>query len=64
MFGALSAQYVSDTYGRRKTFLVAATGFIFGVVITGIAQTYSVLMLGRMLVGLGVGVGLAVSMEA
>jgi sugar porter (SP) family MFS transporter len=60
MFGALSAQYVSDTYGRRKTFLVAATGFIFGVVITGIAQTYSVLMLGRMLVGLGVGVGLAI----
>jgi MFS family permease len=60
VFGALSAQYVSDTYGRRKTFLVAATGFIFGVVITGIAQTYSVLMLGRMLVGLGVGVGLAI----
>ena len=61
MFGAFAAQYSTDTYGRRKTFIVAAVGFIIGVLVMTFSNSYKVLMLGRVFVGLGVGVGLAVS---
>jgi predicted MFS family arabinose efflux permease len=61
VFGAFSAQYFTDTYGRRKTFIVAAVGFIIGTVVMAFSNTYGLLMFGRMFVGLGVGVGLAVS---
>ena len=61
MFGAFAAQFVSDKYGRRKTFLIAAILFIFGVLVMAVSNVYAALMFGRMLVGWGVGVGLAVS---
>lgn len=61
MFGALAAQYFTDTYGRKKTFIVAAVGFIMGIFIMAFSNTYEILMFGRLFVGLGVGVGLAVS---
>jgi predicted MFS family arabinose efflux permease len=61
VFGAFAAQYATDTYGRRKTFIVAAVGFIIGVVVMALSNSYTLLMLGRAFVGLGVGVGLAVS---
>jgi predicted MFS family arabinose efflux permease len=61
VFGAFAAQYSTDTYGRRKTFIVAAVGFIIGVVVMALSNSYTLLMLGRAFVGLGVGVGLAVS---
>ena len=61
VFGALGAQFFSDTYGRRRTFVVAAVGFIVGVVIMAVSQSYGLLLFGRAFVGLGVGVGLAVS---
>jgi MFS family permease len=60
VFGALIAQYVTVKYGRRKTFLSSAIIFIIGVVLMSISGTYSLLMFGRFLVGIGVGVGLAV----
>lgn len=60
MVGAIYAQYYTDKYGRRRTFLVAALYFILGVTITALAPYYAVLLLGRMFVGLGVGVGLAI----
>ena len=60
MFGAFGAQYVSDRWGRRMTFVVAAIGFIVGILITIMAQGYTGLMIGRMFVGLGVGVGFAI----
>jgi predicted MFS family arabinose efflux permease len=61
VFGAFAAQYSTDTYGRRKTFIVAAVGFIIGVVVMALSNSYTLLMVGRAFVGLGVGVGLAVS---
>jgi MFS family permease len=61
VFGALAAQYFTDNYGRRKTFIVAAVGFIIGTVVMALSNSYALLMFGRMFVGLGVGVGLAVS---
>lgn len=61
MVGAITSNYVSDKYGRRRTFLVAAMGFILGIVIEAVAPTFSIVMFGRMFVGLGVGVGMAAS---
>jgi MFS family permease len=60
MFGALLAQHISDTHGRRRTFVMAALGFILGVAIMSMAPSYEILMFGRFFVGMGVGVGLAI----
>lgn len=60
VFGAFAAQYVTNVYGRRKTFILAAVGFITGVLFMSFSQVYATLMFGRSLVGLGVGVGLAI----
>jgi MFS family permease len=58
--GAIAASAISDRYGRRRGFIVAAIGFIIGVLLMAFAQTYSFLMFGRVFVGLGVGFGLAI----
>jgi len=60
MFGALFAQVFTDGYGRRSTFLVAAVGFIIGILIMISTNAYGVLLFGRVFIGLGVGIGLAV----
>lgn len=60
MFGALISYWFSDRYGRRTTFLIASFGFLNGLVIMALAQTYEQIFAGRMLVGLGVGVGFAI----
>ncbi|KAI2500116.1 major facilitator superfamily-like protein [Fragilaria crotonensis] len=60
MFGALLAQHISDTYGRRRTFIMAALGYILGVAIMSMAPSYEILMFGRFFVGMGVGIGLAI----
>jgi predicted MFS family arabinose efflux permease len=62
MFGALGAHWICDRYGRRLSFIVAAVGFIIGIVIMACAWSFPVLMFGRVFVGLGVGFGLAVRM--
>jgi MFS family permease len=58
--GAIFASTISDRYGRKGAFLVAAIGFIFGVLIQSFANSYVALMIGRVFVGLGVGFGLAI----
>mmetsp|Transcript_10152 Transcript_10152/g.12920 ORF Transcript_10152/g.12920 Transcript_10152/m.12920 type:complete len:515 (+) Transcript_10152:142-1686(+) len=60
MVGSLASGYISDAYGRRGTFKVAAVGFVVGVLTMATAQSFAVLMLGRVLVGIGVGFGLAI----
>lgn len=60
IFGALGAHYISDKLGRRLTFAVAAFGFISGILISVISSSYSLLLVGRALIGLGEGVGLAI----
>ena len=60
MFGALFAQYFSDGYGRRFTFIAAAVGFILGIFVMVVSNSYQILLVGRAFVGLGLGVGLAV----
>jgi Sugar (and other) transporter len=61
IFGALSSHFVSDRFGRRTTFVVAAVAFIVGLLFQSCAPNYTLLLIGRALVGLGCGVGLAVS---
>lgn len=58
--GAIAASWISDRYGRRRGFIVAAIGFIFGVIMQTFAQSFEFLMFGRVFVGLGVGFGLAI----
>ena len=67
MGGAALAQSISDRYGRKRTFAVAALGFIAGILImVAVPESFNqnsslgVLLLGRGLVGLAVGVGLAI----
>ena len=47
IFGSLGSFWISDCYGRRKSFQVAAMLFIVGCSIMAAAQSYAVLMLGR-----------------
>lgn len=54
------AHFFTDGYGRRHTFVVAAVGFIVGLVTMTLSNSYTFLLLGRVFVGLGVGIGLAV----
>lgn len=60
VFGALGAHFVTDRFGRRRTFIMAAVGFIIGVLIESFGNSYSLLLFGRFFVGLGVGIGLAI----
>ena len=62
MFGALMSNWFSDRFGRRTTFLIASFGFLNGLIIMAFAETYEHIFAGRMMVGLGVGVGFAVRM--
>ena len=58
--GAFLASLLADQLGRRKSFAVASVGFIIGVLCMASAQSFTVLMLGRVVVGLGCGFGFAV----
>jgi MFS family permease len=60
IFGSLFAHWICDKYGRRSSFVVAAVSFIVGLIIMAIANSFEILMLGRIFVGLGVGFGLAI----
>jgi len=60
MVGAFFASTISDKFGRRRSFIVAAVGFVIGVLIMATAPNYGMLMFGRVFVGLGVGFGLAI----
>lgn len=59
MVGALCSHYISDKYGRRRAFALAAIDFIIGVSIMSLSQDFHTLMIGRLFVGLGIGFGLA-----
>ena len=54
--GSLFSGYVSDKIGRKKVILFADFTFTLGAVMMAVAQQIWVLMVGRVIVGIGVGV--------
>ncbi|GLT57435.1 hypothetical protein SLA2020_304070 [Shorea laevis] len=56
MIGAAAGGWMNDTYGRKKATLLADVVFTVGAVVMASAPDPYVLILGRFLVGLGVGV--------
>lgn len=54
--GAAMVGYLSDRAGRRQVILGAGLLFIAGAAISAIAQTVAVLVIGRFLVGLAIGI--------
>lgn len=55
-FGALFSGFVSDKIGRKKVIIIADVLFTAGAAVMATAPTIGVLMLGRLLIGLGVGI--------
>ncbi|CAN0282964.1 unnamed protein product, partial [Ectocarpus fasciculatus] len=59
--GALIAGSVSDTLGRKRSIAAACLVFITGSIIKIAAQSFGVLLLGRIVTGIGVGCGFVVA---
>ncbi|KAJ7564028.1 hypothetical protein O6H91_03G134300 [Diphasiastrum complanatum] len=53
--GGLISGFLADAIGRRKTMLVAAAIVLFGCGIMGLSYSYPLLLLGRILTGIGIG---------
>ena len=54
--GAAAAGDLADRFGRRPIILVTALIFVLGSLVSAFATSLTVLLLGRLLVGLGIGV--------
>lgn len=53
--GALTGGVLSDQYGRKPLIFLADILFMAGALILGFAQSVGILVLGRIIVGMGVG---------
>lgn len=58
--GALTVGRIADHFGRRRTFSLAAIFFFVGAVLVSSAQDFWMILIGRVVVGLGVGTGLSI----
>lgn len=56
LIGSLLGGYLADRYGRRRAVLIAGLLFIVGALLQALAPDVSLLVLGRLVVGFGVGV--------
>ncbi len=56
LFGSLAGGWVADRLGRKKALLFAAALFIAGAAVEAFAPTVAILVVGRLVVGFGVGV--------
>jgi SP family galactose:H+ symporter-like MFS transporter len=54
--GAATAGSLSDRFGRRRVILAAALLFVVGALLSALATNLTVLLIGRFLVGLAIGV--------
>jgi MFS family permease len=61
LVGALAAGRIADAVGRKWTMAVAALFFLLGAVVMGLAPNFPVLMVGRVLAGIGVGFALMIA---
>jgi MFS transporter, SP family, galactose:H+ symporter len=53
--GALSVGRISERLGRKKTLGLVALTFSVGIAIAAVANSYGVMLIGRVIMGLGVG---------
>ncbi|CAK7334994.1 unnamed protein product [Dovyalis caffra] len=61
LIGSLASGKTSDYIGRRYTIVLAATTFLIGALLMGLAQSFSFLMAGRVIAGIGVGYSLMIA---
>lgn len=61
LIGAACAGRIADAVGRRWTMAIAALFFLVGAGIMGVAPRFSLLMVGRLLEGIGVGFALMIA---
>jgi len=59
--GALIGGRWADTYGRKATIRLCSWLFLLGTALMSLAPSYAILILGRMVTGLGVGVAFVVA---
>lgn len=56
IFGAAAGGWINDYYGRKKATLLADVIFTLGAILMAAAPNPYVLIVGRLLIGLGVGI--------
>ncbi|KAK4786446.1 hypothetical protein SAY86_003135 [Trapa natans] len=61
LIGSLASGRTSDWLGRRYTIVLAAITFLVGALLMGLAPSYSFLMAGRLVAGIGVGYSLMIA---
>ncbi|KAI6679484.1 hypothetical protein NL676_033365 [Syzygium grande] len=61
LVGALASGKTSDLIGRRYTIALAASTFLIGALLMGLAPSYAFLMAGRIVAGIGVGYALMIA---
>ncbi len=57
MFGSLASGSLTDRFGRRRLMLVISGLFIFGTLIATLATTVYMILVGRLFIGLAIGIG-------
>ncbi|KAF8051121.1 hypothetical protein N665_1793s0007 [Sinapis alba] len=55
LIGSIVAFSVADIIGRRKELILAAFVYLVGAIVTAVAPVFSVLIIGRLVYGIGVG---------
>lgn len=61
LFGALSSGFLADRFGRKQPLLIAAALFTISAIGTGAANSFTILILYRLIGGLGIGLASAIS---
>lgn len=61
LLGSLASGKTSDYIGRRYTLVLAATTFLIGALLMGLAPSYPFLLAGRVIAGFGVGYSLMIA---
>uniref|UniRef100_A0A5B7BIU2 Putative polyol transporter 5-like n=1 Tax=Davidia involucrata TaxID=16924 RepID=A0A5B7BIU2_DAVIN len=61
LIGSFASGKTSDWIGRRYTIVLSAATFLIGAVLMGLAPSFSFLMAGRVIAGIGVGYSLMIA---
>ncbi|KAK9142550.1 hypothetical protein Syun_011950 [Stephania yunnanensis] len=61
LIGSAASGKTSDMIGRRYTIVLAAMTFLLGAILMGLAPSYTFLMAGRVVAGIGVGYSLMIA---